>query len=176
MHAVQVRECATALMQVGKRERIPIFLVGHVTKQASGAALGGRIGFACKRGSNFLWLPVSSCSLPTTAPPSLLGGLAGPRHVPPASQELIQGPFVLACLQGDLAGPRVLEHLVDTVVQMEGGRQSPVRIVSAPAACALCTLCMGDMLCIDVLGARRRWVAKLSCRLWGLSPPPTPTD
>ena len=32
-------------------------------------------------------------------------------------------------MQGDLAGPRVLEHLVDTVVQMEGGRQSPVRLV-----------------------------------------------
>ncbi|GAB4818278.1 hypothetical protein N2152v2_005324 [Parachlorella kessleri] len=59
----QVKECATALMQVGKRERVPVFLVGHVTKQ------------------------------------------------------------------GDLAGPRVLEHLVDTVVQMEGGRQSPVRLV-----------------------------------------------
>lgn len=59
----QVRECATALLQVAKRERIPVFLVGHVTKS------------------------------------------------------------------GDLAGPRVLEHIVDTVVYMEGGRQQPVRLV-----------------------------------------------
>ena len=28
----QVRECATALLHVAKREGIPIFLVGHVTK------------------------------------------------------------------------------------------------------------------------------------------------
>lgn len=27
------------------------------------------------------------------------------------------------------AGPRVLEHIVDTVVYMEGGRQQPVRLV-----------------------------------------------
>ena len=36
----QVRECATALLQVAKRERIPVFLVGHVTK--SGDLAGGR--------------------------------------------------------------------------------------------------------------------------------------
>ncbi|KAI3427273.1 hypothetical protein D9Q98_007205 [Chlorella vulgaris] len=59
----QVRECATALLQVAKRERIPVFLVGHVTKT------------------------------------------------------------------GDIAGPRVLEHIVDTVIYMEGGRQQPVRLV-----------------------------------------------
>ncbi|EFN56488.1 hypothetical protein CHLNCDRAFT_8491, partial [Chlorella variabilis] len=59
----QVRECATALLQVAKRERIPVFLVGHVTKS------------------------------------------------------------------GDIAGPRVLEHIVDTVIYMEGGRQQPVRLV-----------------------------------------------
>ena len=28
----QVRECATALLQVAKREKVPVFLVGHVTK------------------------------------------------------------------------------------------------------------------------------------------------
>lgn len=60
---VQVRECASALLQVAKRERIPVFLVGHVTKS------------------------------------------------------------------GDIAGPRVLEHIVDVVVYMEGGRQQPVRLV-----------------------------------------------
>ena len=37
--SVQVRECATALLQVAKRERIPVFLVGHVTK--SGDLAGG---------------------------------------------------------------------------------------------------------------------------------------
>ena len=31
------------------------------------------------------------------------------------------------------AGPRVLEHIVDTVVYMEGGRQQPVRLVSVCA-------------------------------------------
>jgi DNA repair protein RadA/Sms len=60
---VQVRECASALLQVAKRQRIPVFLVGHVTKS------------------------------------------------------------------GDLAGPRVLEHIVDVVVYMEGARQQGVRLV-----------------------------------------------
>lgn len=60
---VQVRECASALLQVAKRERIPVFLVGHVTKS------------------------------------------------------------------GDIAGPRVLEHIVDVVVYMEGGRQQAMRMV-----------------------------------------------
>ena len=43
------------------------------------------------------------------------------------------------------SGPRVLEHIVDTVIYMEGGRQQPVRMVSPPghpwvpsAAAALC--------------------------------------
>jgi len=60
---VQVRECASALLQVAKSERIPVFLVGHVTKS------------------------------------------------------------------GDIAGPRVLEHIVDVVVYMEGGRQQALRMV-----------------------------------------------
>ncbi len=29
---VQVRECATALLHVAKRQGVPVFLVGHVTK------------------------------------------------------------------------------------------------------------------------------------------------
>jgi len=32
---------------------------------------------------------------------------------------------------GDLAGPRALEHLVDTVVRIEGDRQGPLRLVRA---------------------------------------------
>ena len=32
----QVRECATALLHVAKREGVPIFLVGHVTKARPG--------------------------------------------------------------------------------------------------------------------------------------------
>lgn len=60
---VQVRECASALLQVAKRERIPIFLVGHVTKT------------------------------------------------------------------GDIAGPRVLEHIVDVVLYIEGGRQQGMRLL-----------------------------------------------
>ena len=60
---VQVRECASALLQVAKRTGIPVFLVGHVTKS------------------------------------------------------------------GDIAGPRVLEHIVDVVVYMEGGRQQAMRLV-----------------------------------------------
>ncbi len=43
--AMQVRECATALLQVAKRERIPVFLVGHVTKSGD---LAGKFGcLAC---------------------------------------------------------------------------------------------------------------------------------
>jgi DNA repair protein RadA/Sms len=60
---VQVRECASALLQVAKRTGIPVFLVGHVTKS------------------------------------------------------------------GDIAGPRVLEHIVDVVIYMEGGRQQAMRLV-----------------------------------------------
>ncbi|KAL6778234.1 hypothetical protein ACKKBG_A17420 [Auxenochlorella protothecoides x Auxenochlorella symbiontica] len=30
---------------------------------------------------------------------------------------------------GEIAGPRVLEHIVDVVLYMEGGRQSPVRLI-----------------------------------------------
>ena len=60
---VQVRECASALLQIAKRTSIPVFLVGHVTKS------------------------------------------------------------------GDIAGPRVLEHIVDVVVYMEGGRQQSLRLV-----------------------------------------------
>ena len=37
------------------------------------------------------------------------------------------------------AGPRVLEHIVDTVVYMEGGRQQPVRLVRVRAAQCWCT-------------------------------------
>ena len=60
---MQVRECATALLHVAKRERIPIFLIGHVTKT------------------------------------------------------------------GDIAGPRVLEHIVDTVLYMEGERHQNFRLL-----------------------------------------------
>ena len=60
---LQVRECATALLHVAKRERVPIFLVGHVTKQ------------------------------------------------------------------GDIAGPRVLEHIVDAVLYLEGERHQTFRLL-----------------------------------------------
>ncbi len=61
----QVRECAASLMRLAKQEGIPIFLVGHVTKE------------------------------------------------------------------GQLAGPRVLEHLVDTVLYFEGEGQHNVRALRA---------------------------------------------
>ncbi len=35
----QVRECATALLHVAKREKVPIFLIGHVTKASCLSAL-----------------------------------------------------------------------------------------------------------------------------------------
>ena len=59
----QVRECAGLLMRVAKDNNIPIFLVGHVTKE------------------------------------------------------------------GTLAGPRVLEHMVDTVIYFEGDRHHSYRIL-----------------------------------------------
>lgn len=61
----QVRECAARLAQIGKEKGIPVFLVGHVTKE------------------------------------------------------------------GAIAGPRVLEHLVDTVLWIEGERSGDLRIVRA---------------------------------------------
>jgi DNA repair protein RadA/Sms len=59
----QVRECASGLLQVAKARRIPMFLVGHVTKS------------------------------------------------------------------GNIAGPRVLEHMVDTVLYLEGERFHSYRLL-----------------------------------------------
>lgn len=59
----QVRECAAKLMLFAKRSNIPVFLVGHVTKE------------------------------------------------------------------GAIAGPRILEHIVDTVLYFEGDRGHPYRIL-----------------------------------------------
>jgi DNA repair protein RadA/Sms len=61
----QVRECAAELTSLAKASNIPIFLVGHVTKE------------------------------------------------------------------GSLAGPRVLEHMVDTVLYFEGQRQTAFRVLRA---------------------------------------------
>jgi len=61
----QIRECATRLMFLAKRDNIPLFLIGHVTKE------------------------------------------------------------------GAIAGPKVLEHIVDTVLYFEGDRGSPFRILRA---------------------------------------------
>ncbi len=49
---VQVRECATALLQVAKRERIPIFLVGHVTKSGD---IAGAPGASCAAVLRWWW-------------------------------------------------------------------------------------------------------------------------
>lgn len=59
----QVRDCASALLRMGKQNHIPIFLVGHVTKE------------------------------------------------------------------GSIAGPRVLEHMVDVVLQLEGERFHAYRLL-----------------------------------------------
>lgn len=59
----QVRECATALLRVAKQTKVPIFLVGHVTKG------------------------------------------------------------------GDIAGPKILEHVVDVVLYMEGERLQSHRLL-----------------------------------------------
>jgi DNA repair protein RadA/Sms len=61
----QVRECATKLMFYAKKSGVPVFLIGHVTKE------------------------------------------------------------------GAIAGPRVLEHIVDTVLYFEGDRGHPYRILRA---------------------------------------------
>jgi len=61
----QVRECAAKLMFYAKRNAVPVFLIGHVTKE------------------------------------------------------------------GAIAGPRVLEHIVDTVLYFEGDRGHPYRILRA---------------------------------------------
>lgn len=61
--AMQIRECCTALVHVAKGSGIPIFIVGHVTKD------------------------------------------------------------------GNLAGPKALEHIVDVVLYMEGERHQFYRIL-----------------------------------------------
>lgn len=62
---VQVRECASILMQIAKRSNKPIFIIGHVTKE------------------------------------------------------------------GVIAGPKILEHMVDTVLQFEGEKTYSYRILRA---------------------------------------------
>ena len=62
---VQVRECASQFMKIGKMQNVPIFIVAHVTKQ------------------------------------------------------------------GEVAGPRLLEHIVDTVLTFEGERFQELRILRA---------------------------------------------
>jgi DNA repair protein RadA/Sms len=61
----QIRECATKLMFLAKKHSIPLFIIGHVTKE------------------------------------------------------------------GAIAGPKVLEHIVDTVLYFEGDKGSPFRILRA---------------------------------------------
>ncbi|MBI5055050.1 MAG: DNA repair protein RadA [Nitrospirae bacterium] len=61
----QIRECATKLMFLAKKHAMPLFIIGHVTKE------------------------------------------------------------------GAIAGPKVLEHIVDTVLYFEGDRGSPFRIIRA---------------------------------------------
>jgi DNA repair protein RadA/Sms len=61
----QIRECATKLMFFARKHGIPLFIIGHVTKE------------------------------------------------------------------GSIAGPRVLEHIVDTVLYFEGGKGTPFRILRA---------------------------------------------
>jgi len=61
----QIRECATKLMFLAKKQNIPLFIIGHVTKD------------------------------------------------------------------GAIAGPKVLEHIVDTVLYFEGDKGSPFRILRA---------------------------------------------
>jgi DNA repair protein RadA/Sms len=74
----QVRECAAEFLQYAKESNVPVFLIGHITKE------------------------------------------------------------------GTLAGPKVLEHMVDTVLQLEGDRHYSYRILrtlcdrGVPAACQRC--------------------------------------
>ena len=77
----QVRECATALLHTAKREGVPMFLVGHVTKS------------------------------------------------------------------GDIAGPRVLEHIVDCVLYLEGEKTQAFRLLR---------------------GIKNRYGATDEARIWGL--------
>ena len=37
--------------------------------------------------------------------------------------------FILKILIGDIAGPRVLEHMVDAVLQLEGSERSEYRLL-----------------------------------------------
>lgn len=130
--APQVRECATALLQVAKRERIPVFLVGHVTK--SGDLAGEHT-------------PASRPALLHPCMELVAQQEAGEHDGRPRSRLLADrgeelhepAPVLTAdpmtapgtpCTPICCPGPRVLEHIVDTVVYMEGGRQQPVRLVS----------------------------------------------
>ncbi len=85
----QVRECAGHLMRLGKGANLPVFIIGHVTKD------------------------------------------------------------------GQIAGPRLLEHMVDTVLYFDGGRSNSYRIVRAVknrfgAANELAVFAMGDAGLVEV--------------------------
>ena len=76
-----------------------------------------------------------------TVSSALSDGVAGhPSQVREVAGSLIQaakeGGFAMLLVghvtkDGSIAGPRVLEHLVDVVVQFEGDRQSRLRLVRA---------------------------------------------
>ncbi|MDP1807952.1 MAG: DNA repair protein RadA [Actinomycetota bacterium] len=85
----QVRECAGHLMRLGKGSNIPVFLIGHVTKE------------------------------------------------------------------GAIAGPRLLEHMVDTVLYFDGGQGNSYRLVRAVknrfgASNELAVFAMGDSGLVEV--------------------------
>jgi len=85
----QVRECAGHLMRLGKGSNIPVFIIGHVTKE------------------------------------------------------------------GTIAGPRLLEHMVDTVLYFDGGQGNAYRLVRAVknrfgASNELAVFAMGDAGLVEV--------------------------
>lgn len=144
----QVRECATALLHVAKREGIPIFLVGHVTKarptpmlfrppcamslllcvlQTNSKRVACRTDEQCQCCRRIMRPEQQHL---TARAASLCGHGIGQRGRQSSGRPACSPVPMRAVLQdGAIAGPRVLEHIVDAVLFMEGERREAFRLV-----------------------------------------------
>ena len=127
LHGRQVRECATALLHVAKRQGVPVFLVGHVTKTGEHASADTAASLQIRLAHT----PVARVEGETSSihvQPGH-GVMSGLSYMSEAAHGACRQLRVSSLDAGDIAGPRVLEHIVDTVMYMEGERHQAFRLV-----------------------------------------------
>src|SRR5690625_3759304 len=142
----QVRECTMELMKIAKTYSIPIFLVGHVTKE--GAIAGSRMlehmvdaVLYFDRTHQFVEDKPSLViidSIQTMFKEDVASAPGSVTQVRECIMELMNIaktysiPIFLVghvTKEGAIAGPRMLEHMVDAVLYFEGERHHTYRIL-----------------------------------------------